>query len=66
MIHCTEVKLWLGFKDAVFEASSPMRHATELSQTLSRSVEFCKSILFMYSDGGPDHRLTYTFLSKCL
>ena len=52
----------VGFKDAVFEASSPMRHATELSQTLNRSVELCKSILFMYSD----HRLTYVSVQVSL
>ena len=44
------------FKDAAFEALSPFGHATELSHVLG---EHCKPVLFMYSDGGPDHRLTY-------
>ena len=37
------------------EASSPMHHMTEL--LLIVQVE--KPIVFLYSDGGPDHRLTY-------
>ena len=48
----------VGFKDAAFEASSLIRHATQLSHVLSRSDEFRKPVLFVYSDGGPDHRLT--------
>ena len=44
-----------GIKDAAFEPSSPLRHATELYNFL-RKVDI---ILFIYSDGGPDHRLTY-------
>ena len=30
-------EVMVGFKDAVFEASSPMRYATELSQTLNKT-----------------------------
>ena len=55
-------QVMVGFKDAVFEASSPMRHATELSQTLNKSVELCKSILFMY----PDQRLIYVSVQVSL
>ena len=56
----------VGFKDAAFEASSPIRHATELSNVLSRSDELRKPVLFMYSDGGPDHRLTYVSVQVSL
>ena len=59
-------QVMVGFKDAVFEASSPMRHATELSQTLNKSVELWKPILFMYCDGGPDHTLTYVSVQVSL
>ena len=53
----------VGYKDAAFEASSPMRHATELGSILSSNADFHKSILFLYSDGSPDHRLTYMYTS---
>lgn len=43
-------------KDAVFEPSSPNRHAIELEQLL---LEQQRPLLFMYTDGGPDHRCTY-------
>ena len=46
----------VGYKDAAFEASSPMRHGTELSSLLSSNSELQRSIIFLY--GGPDHRLT--------
>ena len=55
----------VGTKDAVFQGSSPLRHATELhSQLLTRIGN--RSILFLYSDGGPDHRLTYVSVQLSL
>ena len=50
--------VYVGLKDAVFEASSPVSHTCELYQTL-QSFSFSKSVLFLFSDGGPDYRLTY-------
>ena len=35
----------VGFKDAVFEALSPMRHATELSHSAKRRPEFKSAAL---------------------
>ena len=55
-----------SFKDAAFEASSPIRHATQLSHVLSRSDELHKPVLFVHSDGGPDHRLTYASVQVSL
>ncbi len=49
--------VFIGIKDTVFEPSSPLRHACEL-YTL-KSISFTKHVLFLYTDGGPDHRLTY-------
>ena len=46
------------FKEGVFQPSSPMRHRAELSSWLTTQLG-SKSILFLYSDGEPDHRLTY-------
>lgn len=48
----------ISFKEGAFEPSSPARHSTELASILrDRVIE--KPVLFLYSDGGPDHRLTY-------
>lgn len=48
----------VGLKDSTFEPSSPIRHSCELYHVLAFS-SLSKPILFLYSDGGPDHRLTY-------
>ena len=48
----------IGIKEAAFEPSSPIRHATELHKCLAHRMEN-RHILFLYADGGPDHRLTY-------
>ena len=50
-------KVQVGIKDAIFEASSPIRHATELYRILEPLES--KPILCIYSDGGPDHNLTF-------
>ena len=49
--------VFIGVKDAVFEPSSPMRHATELYKCISPARMDGRHILFVYTDGGPDHRL---------
>ena len=46
------------FKEGTFEPSSPVQHATELAKVLEEKA-FDRSVLFLYSDGGPDHRLRY-------
>ena len=49
--------VFVTLKDSVFQASSPLRHAAELSRILQQKVNFVlKPILLVYSDGGPDHR----------
>lgn len=50
--------VFVGLKDTAFEPSSPLRHSVELYNTLI-SIQAEKKILFLYTDGGPDHRLTY-------
>ena len=54
-----------GFKDAVFKLSSPIRHATELYNTLLTEIG-TSNILLIYSDGGPDYRLTYVSVQLSL
>ena len=50
-------------KGAVFQASSQFRHVAELSQILKRRGEV-PPIIFLHTDEGPDHRLTY-YSVKC-
>ena len=47
----------IGLKEGVFEPSSSHRYMTELHQILRECSD--KSMLFIYSDRDPDHRLTY-------
>ena len=58
-------KVLVGLKDAVFQASSPLRHAAELHSLLLTRMG-SKTILCIYSDGGPDHRLTYVSVQLSL
>jgi len=51
-----EVKMM--FKEGAFEPSSPLRHSAELANAITTAVE-TKPVLFIYSDGGPDHRVNY-------
>ena len=55
----------IGIKDAIFEPSSPLRHATELYHYLLPNM-VGRHALFIYSDGGPDHRLTYVSVQLSL
>ena len=45
-------------KDTIFEPSSPSCHSAEVANILKdSSVDF--PVLFLYTDGRPDHRVTY-------
>ena len=50
---------WYCGKDAIFQPSPPIRHATEVSAVLVSCHSPVPPVLFVYSDGGPDHRITY-------
>ena len=58
-------KVFVSPKDTVFEPSYPLRHACELKNVL-QSVSFSKAVLFLYSDRGPDHQLTYVSVQLAL
>ncbi len=51
-------QVYVGMKDGALEPSSPSRHMTELLSTIQIEAS-TKPVLFLYTDGGPDHRLTY-------
>ena len=53
--------VYMLYKGA-FEPSSPIRHAAELVSIL-RSKSITRALVFLYSDGGPDHRVTVTYTS---
>ncbi len=48
--------VYIGLKEGAFE---PHRHITELSDVVRTHLPASKPIVFLYTDGGPDHRLTY-------
>lgn len=56
--------VYVGLKENAFQPSSPIRHMTELNNILTGMSE--KPILLLYTDGGPDHRLTYTTVQVSL
>ena len=45
----------MGVKDSIFQPSSPIHHATEVTDVLSKCYSQVPPMLFIYSD----HRLTY-------
>ena len=46
------------YKEAVFEPSLPIHHSAELYNIIEEKA-IDRPVLFLYSDGGPDHRVTY-------
>ena len=53
------------FKDSAFEPSSPCQHAAELNVILQpNAMDY--PLLFLYTDGGPDHHLTYASVKLTL
>ena len=46
------------FKEGAFKPSSPLRHSTEIAKAITTVVQ-TKPVLFIYSDGGPNHRINY-------
>ncbi|KAI8511918.1 hypothetical protein Bbelb_110180 [Branchiostoma belcheri] len=57
-------RVFVTTKEKVFQPSTPARHATEVCNILrscasSDDVNLHCPILLVYTDGGPDHRVTY-------
>ncbi|GBB95192.1 hypothetical protein RclHR1_24950001 [Rhizophagus clarus] len=53
-------KVFVFFKDTTFQPSSGIRHATEFFKVISSHYQSSiPPILCLYTDGGPDHRVTY-------
>jgi len=58
-------EVYIGLKDAVYEPSSPLRYLTKLYSILVTRIGERKA-LFIYTDGGADHRLTFVFVQLAL
>lgn len=52
-------RVFVGLKESAFEPSSPARHSAELYSLMLAHGLDTSPVLFVYCDGGPDHRLTY-------
>ena len=52
-------------KEGAFEPSSPARHSAEMATIIEQKVPN-HPVLFIYSAGGPDHRLTYLSVKLAL
>ena len=52
-------QVYVLLKEAAFEPSSAVRHATELSKIIESNYTPVPPVLFLYTDGGPDHNLTH-------
>ena len=48
----------MGIKDPILEPSSPLRYSLELSKILAE-LNSNSAILLLYTDGGPDHNVTF-------
>uniref|UniRef100_UPI00358E6566 uncharacterized protein n=1 Tax=Myxine glutinosa TaxID=7769 RepID=UPI00358E6566 len=51
-------RVFVILKENAFQPSSAIRHMTEL-RALLKTLGQVKPVLLLYTDGGPDHRLTY-------
>ena len=54
-------KVYVCYKDTVYQPSSALRHSTEFFNLISRQHrnQPIPPILSLYTDGGPDHRCTF-------
>ena len=59
-------KVHTALKGSVFQPSSPLRHATEMTQILEGNEKPMKEVLLLFSDGGPDHTVNYLLVTHCL
>ena len=47
----------------MFEASSPVRYVTELYSLLNSTFHDILPVMFLYTDGGPDHLVYVVYVS---
>ena len=54
-----EGQVRVTLKEGSMQPSSPQRHASELISGIKQEYSCVPPILFIYTDGGPVHRITY-------
>ena len=57
--------VFVSLKDAAFEPSSPMHRMAHLYSLLYSHPDR-QNVLLLYTDGGPDHRVTYVSVQLAL
>jgi hypothetical protein len=65
LIFQKQYQVSVSIKDAIYEPSSPFRHSAELNKWLITKMAG-RSVLFLYADGGPDHRLSFVSVQLSL
>jgi len=58
-------KVHIGLKDPIFQPSNSLRHMTELYNILLQTGQN-NPFLMLYTDGGPDHKITYLHVQLSL
>jgi hypothetical protein len=51
--------VYVSYKDTVFQPSNAIRHATEFFNAIQMHYTSIPPIFCLYTDGGPDHRITF-------
>ncbi len=53
-------QVYVSYKDTTFQPSTAIRHATEIYNTIiTQHQENIPQMFLLYTDGGPDHRVTF-------
>jgi hypothetical protein len=53
-------RVFVLVKDAVFQPSTPLRHATEMNAVFKAAgLDNAMEVLLLYTDGGPDHNVKF-------
>ena len=61
-----EAEVYVGFKDAVFKPSSCLRHLCEPHDNVIITKLGNRSVLFVYTDRGPNHCTTFALIQISL
>ncbi|CAG8821300.1 23341_t:CDS:2, partial [Gigaspora rosea] len=60
------LQVYVSYKDTIFEPSNAIQHLTEFLNMLKLQYVYQKMlpILYLYTDGGPDHHCNYGIALK--
>ena len=57
--------MYISLKDLIFQLLDSLCHITELYKVLNNTNEN-KPYLFLYTDDGPDHQVTYVHINSII